>query len=148
MWPLREATVWKARWQHLKRLDELVTSFISELGSIFSEEEQRTALEALLLGKDVFALPSTGFVKSLINRQAQLVVEIYSCWCDWLAWDTVIDSWFVQSPAKVFFSFFFLSCLPKLFCGDAFPDGSVSKTIWLDRFELSSWTFEMNNIWE
>lgn len=109
MWPLREATVWKARWQHLKRLDELVTSFISELGSIFSEEEQRTALEALLLGKDVFALPSTGFVKSLINRQAQLVVEIYSCWCDWwkLAWDTVIDSWFVQSPAKVFFSFFF-----------------------------------------
>ena len=51
-------------------MDEMsvaIAQVLSELESIHSlKEEQKTALEAFLGGKDVFALLPTGFGKSLI----------------------------------------------------------------------------------
>lgn len=46
---------------------------IPELDGIFGlREEQRTAPMAFLCGKDVFAILSTDFVKSLVKRRGAL----------------------------------------------------------------------------
>ena len=57
-------------------IDTAITKVISQLENISSlKDEQRTALEAFLSGKDVFALLPTGFGKSLIYQLAPLVAK-------------------------------------------------------------------------
>ena len=54
-------------------VDTAITKVISRLENISSlKGEQRTALEAFLSGKDVFAILPTGFGKSLIYQLAPL----------------------------------------------------------------------------
>ena len=53
----------------LASIDSAISSVLSELESISSlKNEQRTALEAFVGGKDVFALLPTGYEKSLLRR--------------------------------------------------------------------------------
>ena len=57
-------------------IDTAITKVISQLENISAlKDEQRTALEAFLSGKDVFALLPTGFGKSLIYQLAPLVAK-------------------------------------------------------------------------
>lgn len=150
MWPVREATVWKARWQLLKRLDALVI-FDMRTGEHFQWGRAKNGTGGFASWKRCFCSSldrlcqefdkSTGSAGGRNLLLLMLLVEVS------LGYG---DRQMVRPVTFQCFFFFFLSCLPfsKLFCGDAFPDGSVSKTIWLDRFVLSRWTFEMNNIWE
>lgn len=50
-------------------VDAAVAAVLSELDGVFTfKEEQRTALKAPLVGRDVFALLLTGFGRSLVTR--------------------------------------------------------------------------------
>ena len=65
-------------------METAVATVLSKIDGITAlKEEQLTALEGVLEGKDVFALLPTGYGKSLIFQIAPLVAELQDC-TDWL----------------------------------------------------------------